>query len=136
MSEFKSHHSNCMPNSGLALPRFDAMGALHLQNFETILSGNQRFWFYFYWVLAESFYYLKYGSSIITSSVCQIKFSNENIKPKHLCSKISKIVSQKYLFIRTFSVLTYILSWKHLFEIYFRLLRKNNKLKINNFLTQ
>ena len=27
------------------------------------------------------------------------------------------------------------MSWKHLFEIYFRLLRRNNKLKINNFLT-
>ena len=26
------------------------------------------------------------------------------------------------------------MSWKHLFEIYFRLLRRNNKLKINNFL--
>ena len=27
------------------------------------------------------------------------------------------------------------MSWKHLFEIYFRLLRRNNELKINNFLT-
>ena len=33
-----------------------------------------------------------------------------------------------------FGILIYIWSWKHLFEIYFRLLRRNNKLKINNFL--
>ena len=69
-------------------------------------------------------------TSIITSNVRQINLSNENIKYKHWCFQISKIVSQK----NHFGILIYILSWKHLFEIYFRLLRRNNKLKINNFL--
>ena len=70
-------------------------------------------------------------TSIITSNVCQINLRNENIRYKHWCFQISKIVSQK----NYFGILIYILSWKHLFEIYFRLLRRNNKLKINNFLT-
>ena len=69
-------------------------------------------------------------TSIITSNVCQINLSNENIKNKHWCFQISKKGSQK----NHFGILIYILSWKHLFEIYFRLLRRNNKLKINNFL--
>ena len=34
-----------------------------------------------------------------------------------------------------FGIFIYILSWKHFFEIYFRLLRRNNELNINNFLT-
>ena len=34
-----------------------------------------------------------------------------------------------------FGIFIYILSGKHLFEVYFRLLRRNNELKINNFLT-
>ena len=33
----------------------------------------------FYVVLAESFYYVNYGSSIITSKVSQINVSNENL---------------------------------------------------------
>ena len=70
-------------------------------------------------------------TSIITSNVRRINLSNKNIKNKHWCFQISKIVSQK----NYFGILIYILSWKHLFEIYFRLLRRNNKLKINNFLT-
>ena len=49
---------------------------------------------------------------------------------KTWCFQISKIVSQK----NHFGISIYILSWRHLFEIYFRLLRRNNKLKINNFL--
>ena len=60
-----------------------------------------------------------------------INLSNENIVNKKWCFQISKIVSQK----NHFGILIYILSWKHLFEIYFRLLKQNNKLKINNFLT-
>ena len=79
--------------------------------------------------LAKSFYNIKYGSSIITSNVCQINLSNEIIKNKHWCFQISKITSQKV----HFGILIYILSWKHLFEIYFRLLRRNNKLKTNIF---
>ena len=81
--------------------------------------------------IAESFYDVKYWTSIITSNVRQINLSNENIKNKHWCFQISKIVSQK----NHFGILIYILSLKHLFEIYFKLLRRNNKLKINNFLT-
>ena len=81
--------------------------------------------------LVESFYDVKYWTSITSSNVRQINFSNENIKNQHWCFQISKIVSQKYYF----GILIYILSWKHLFEIYFRLLRRNNKLEINNFLT-
>ena len=70
-------------------------------------------------------------TSIITSNVRQINLSDENIKNKHWCFQISKVVSQK----NHFGILIYILSWKHLFEMYFRLLRRNNELKINNFLT-
>ena len=33
-----------------------------------------------------------------------------------------------------FGILSYLLSWKHLFQIYFRLLRRTNKLIINNLL--
>ena len=80
-------------------------------------------------ILAESLYDVKYWTSIITSNVRQINFSNENIKNKHWCFQISKIVSQK----SHFGILIYILSWKHLFEIYFRLLRRNNKLKTTIF---
>ena len=63
--------------------------------------------------IAETFYDIKYWTSIITSNV----------------SQISKLVSQK----NHFGILIYILSWKHLFEIYFRLLRRNNKLKTTIF---
>ena len=80
--------------------------------------------------MGESFYDVKYLMSIIMSNVCQINLSNENIKNQHWCFQISKIVSQNH-----FGILSYLLSWKQLFEIYFRLLRRNNKLKINNFLT-
>ena len=45
----------------------------------------------------------------------------------HWCFQISKIVSQKI----HLSILIHILSWKHLFEIYFRLLRRNNNLLTN-----
>jgi hypothetical protein len=62
-------------------------------------------------------------TSIIISNVCQINLSDGNIKNKHWCFQISKIVSPK----NHFGILNYILSWKHLFEIYFRLLRRNNK---------
>ena len=80
-------------------------------------------------IKVESFYDTE--TSIITSNIHQINLSNENIKYKHWCFQISKIVSQQ----NHFGILIYILSWKHLFEIYFRLLRRNIKLKINNFLT-
>ena len=33
--------------------------------------------------VAETFYDIKYGSSIITSNVRQINLSNENIKDRH-----------------------------------------------------
>ena len=69
--------------------------------------------------------------SIITSNVCQINLSNENINYEHCCFQISKMVSPK----NNFGISIYILSWKYLFEIDFRLLRRNNELKINNFLT-
>ena len=82
-------------------------------------------------IIVESFYNVKYWKSIITSNIRQINLSDENIKYKHCCFQISKIVSSK----NNFGTLIYVLSWKHLFEIYFRLLRRNNKLKINNFLT-
>ena len=75
--------------------------------------------------IAESFYNLKYWTSIITSNARQINLCNENIKNKHWwvwCFQISKIVSQW----NHFANLIYILSWKHLLEIYFRLLRRNN----------
>ena len=75
--------------------------------------------------------HVKYWTSIITSNVHQINLSNENMKNKHWCFQIFKTVSQK----NHFGILIYILPWEHLFEIYFRLLRRNNKLKINNFLT-
>ena len=68
--------------------------------------------------------HVKYWTSIITSNVHQINLSNENMKNKHWCFQISKIVSPK----THFGILTYILPWKHL------LLRRNNKLKNNNFL--
>ena len=67
--------------------------------------------------------HVKYWTSIITSNVRQINLSNENMKNKHWCFQISKIVSQK----NHFGILIYILSWKHLFEIYFRLLKQNIK---------
>ena len=65
------------------------------------------------------------------SNACQINLSNENIKNKHWYFQISKIVSQKI----HFGILIHILSWKHFFEINFRLLRRNNKLKTTIFLT-
>ena len=68
-------------------------------------------------------------TSIITSNVRQINLSNENMKYKHWCFQISKMVSSK----NHFGVLIYILPWKYLFEIYFRLLRRNNKLKTTTF---
>ena len=79
---------------------------------------------------AESFYDVKYWTSVITSNVPQKILNNENIRNKHWCFQILKIVSLK----NHFGILICILSWKHLFEMYFRLLRRNNKLKINNFL--
>ena len=63
--------------------------------------------------------------SIITSNVCQINLRKDNIKKTLVFPD----------FKNNFGSLIYILSWKHLFEIYFRLLRRNNKLKIINFLT-
>ena len=83
----------------------------------------------------QYFMYLLIVKSFTTSNTerqlsCQM-FSNENIRNKPWWFQISKIVSQK----NHFSILIYILSWKHLFDICFRLLRRNNKLKINNFLT-
>ena len=65
------------------------------------------------------------------TNVCQINLINENIKYKHWCFQISKIVSKK----NHFGILIYILSWKNLFEINFRLLRRNKKLRISKFLT-
>ena len=59
----------------------------------------------------------------------QINLSNESIKNKHWCFQISKITSQKV----HFGILIYILSWKHLFQIHFRLLKRNNKLKTTIF---
>ena len=63
----------------------------------------------------EFFYNVKYGSSISTSNVCQI-----NLK------RLQKLCPKKFIDIL-------ILSRKHLFEIYIRLLRRNNKLKITIF---
>ena len=51
-------------------------------------------------------------------------------KDKNWCFQISKIVSRKI----HFGILIYMLSRKDLFGIYFRLLRRNNKLKINTFM--
>ena len=59
------------------------------------------------------------------SNVRQINLSNENIKNKHWCFQISKLVSPEYYS----GISIYILPWKYL------LLRRNNKLRINNFLT-
>jgi hypothetical protein len=74
--------------------------------------------------IVKSFYDVKYGLSIIMSNVHQINLSNENIKNKHWCFQISKIASQKNHFDLHFVLKTF----------FFRLLRRNNKLKINNFL--
>ena len=55
-------------------------------------------------IIEESFYDVKYWKSIITSNVRQINLSNENIKNKHWCFQISKIVFQK----NHFGILIYI----------------------------
>ena len=73
---------------------------------------------------AKVFYYVNYGSSIITSKKSSNNLSNENI---HWCfqrNDISKIVH--------FGILIHILFW----NIYFRFLRKKHKLIINNYLTE
>ena len=51
-------------------------------------------------MLAESFYYVKYGSSIITSKVSSKILSNENIKTG---------VSRKIV---CFGILIHVLSWR------------------------
>ena len=53
-------------------------------------------------------------TSIITSNVCQISISDENIKDKHCCFQISKIVTQK----NQFDILIYILSWIFFWDIF------------------
>ena len=72
---------------------------------------------------------VKVAFFLLKSVIRLSNLSNENIK--HWCFQISKTVSPK----NHFGISIYILSWKHLFEIYFTLLRGNNELKINNFLT-
>ena len=64
--------------------------------------------------LAESFYDVKYW----------------NVNYQVWCFHISKIISQK----NHFGILIYFWSWKFLFEIHFRLLRRNNELETKNFL--
>ena len=69
-------------------------------------------------------------TSIIMSNVCQIYLSTEKIKNKHLCFQISK----SSFLLNHFGILIYILPWKYLFRIFFKLLRRNKELKINSFL--
>ena len=69
-----------------------------------------------------------YGLSIITSNVRQINLSYENIKDKHWCFQISKIVSQKI----HFDILIYIL-FKNIYLIYISDYWEKQKTKNNNF---
>ena len=79
--------------------------------------------------LAESSHDVKYWNVNYHIKCLSIYHCNEKMKYKHWCFQISKIVSQK----NHLGILIHILSRKNLFEMYSRLLRRNNDLKINNF---
>ena len=79
-------------------------------------------------IKVESFYDTE--TSIITSNIHQINLSNENIKYKHWCFQISKIVSQQ----NHFGILIYKIVLKtSIWDIFQK--RRNNEPKINNFMT-
>ena len=73
-------------------------------------------------LLVESFYSIKYGSSIITSN--NLTNENKNIGRGFQRNELSKK--------NHFGILIHVLSW----NIYFRLLKKKHKLKINNYLME